>query len=72
MDAKNSIDLETDPRLIIGSRVFDAPRALVFSAFTDPKHLAHPNAQLRLPARRDLAPCDAWAGRTRLPKSHHV
>lgn len=43
MDAKNSIDLETDPRLIIGSRVFDAPRALVFSAFTDPKHLAHPN-----------------------------
>lgn len=41
MGAKNSIDLETDPRSIIGSRVFDAPRDLVFSAFTDPKHLAH-------------------------------
>ena len=41
MGAKNSIDLETDPRSIIGSRIFDAPRDLVFSAFTDPKHLAH-------------------------------
>jgi uncharacterized protein YndB with AHSA1/START domain len=38
--AKNSIDLETDPRSIIGTRVFDAPRDLVFSAWTDPKHLA--------------------------------
>jgi uncharacterized protein YndB with AHSA1/START domain len=38
--AKNSIDLETDPRSIIGTRVFDAPRDLVFSAWTDPRHLA--------------------------------
>jgi uncharacterized protein YndB with AHSA1/START domain len=37
---KSSIDLERDPRSIIGSRVFDAARNLVFSAFTDPKHLA--------------------------------
>lgn len=41
MAAKNSIDLERDPRSIIGMRVFDAPRDLVFSAFTDPQHLAH-------------------------------
>ena len=40
MSARNSIDLERDPRSIIGTRVFDAPRELVFSAFTDPKHLA--------------------------------
>lgn len=40
MAAKNSVDLETDPRSIIGTRVFDAPRDLVFSAWTDPKHLA--------------------------------
>ena len=40
MGAKNSIDLKSDPRSIIGSRVFDAPRDLVFAAFTDPKHLA--------------------------------
>jgi uncharacterized protein YndB with AHSA1/START domain len=38
--AKNSIDLETDPRVIVGTRVFDAPRDLVFSVWTDPKHLA--------------------------------
>jgi uncharacterized protein YndB with AHSA1/START domain len=37
---KNSVDLESDPRSIIGSRVFDAPRDLVFAAFTDPKYLA--------------------------------
>ena len=40
MAARNSVDLETDPRSIIGTRVFDAPRELVFSAWTDPKHLA--------------------------------
>ena len=40
MAAKNSIDFETDPRSIIGTRVFDAPRDLVFSAWTDPRHLA--------------------------------
>ena len=40
MAVKNSIDLERDPRSIIGTRIFDAPRDLVFSAFTDPKHLA--------------------------------
>jgi uncharacterized protein YndB with AHSA1/START domain len=37
---KSSIDLESDLRSIVGSRVFDAPRDLVFAAFTDPKHLA--------------------------------
>jgi uncharacterized protein YndB with AHSA1/START domain len=37
---KSSVDLERDPRSIIGTRLFDAPRALVFRAFTDPKHLA--------------------------------
>ena len=40
MAAKNSIDLEQDPRSIIGTRIFDAPRDLVFRVFTDPKHLS--------------------------------
>jgi uncharacterized protein YndB with AHSA1/START domain len=40
VSVKNSIDLDTDPRSIIGTRVFEAPRELVFAAFTDPKHLA--------------------------------
>jgi uncharacterized protein YndB with AHSA1/START domain len=38
--AKSKIDLTSDPRALIGTRVFDAPRDLVFAAFTDPKHLA--------------------------------
>jgi uncharacterized protein YndB with AHSA1/START domain len=38
--AKDSIDLGTDPRAIIGTRLLDAPRELVFSVWTDPKHLA--------------------------------
>jgi uncharacterized protein YndB with AHSA1/START domain len=38
--AENSIDLDADPCSIIGSRLLDAPRELVFAAFTDPKHLA--------------------------------
>jgi uncharacterized protein YndB with AHSA1/START domain len=38
--ATSRVDLERDPRSIIGTRDFDAPRALVFSAWTDPKHLA--------------------------------
>jgi uncharacterized protein YndB with AHSA1/START domain len=37
---KNSIDLESDPKVILGSRVVDAPRELVWSVWTDPKHLA--------------------------------
>jgi uncharacterized protein YndB with AHSA1/START domain len=38
--ARNSIDLETDPRSIVGTRVFDAPRELVFAAWTEPQHLS--------------------------------
>ena len=40
MAANNSIDLDQDPRVMIGTRVLDAPRELVFSVWTDPKHLA--------------------------------
>jgi uncharacterized protein YndB with AHSA1/START domain len=35
-----AVDLDGDPRAIVGTREFDAPRTLVFSAWTDPKHLA--------------------------------
>jgi uncharacterized protein YndB with AHSA1/START domain len=66
---KNSVDLETDPRSIIGTRVLDAPRALVFAMFSDPKHLAKwwgPNgfstttAFTRISRRRRLALRHAW------------
>ena len=63
MAEKNSIDLETDPRSIIGSRVFDAPRDLVFSAFTDAKHLAHwwgPNGFTTTTHAFDFRPGGVW------------
>jgi uncharacterized protein YndB with AHSA1/START domain len=37
---KNNIDLDGDPRVIVGVRDFDVPRELVFEAWTNPKHLA--------------------------------
>ena len=40
MVARSSIDLERDPRAIITTRVIDAPRRLVWTAWTDPEHLA--------------------------------
>jgi uncharacterized protein YndB with AHSA1/START domain len=40
VSARNSIDFDRDPRMIIATRVFDAPRDLVFAAWTDQKHLA--------------------------------
>jgi len=38
--ARSSLDLERDPRAIIATRVYDAPRELVFEVWTDPKHLS--------------------------------
>jgi len=63
MTVKNSIDLERDPRSIIGSRVFDAPRALVFSVWTDPKHLAQwwgPNGFTTTTHAHDFRPGGVW------------
>lgn len=40
MAAGSSIDFDSDPRMIIATRVFNAPRELVFDAWTDQKHLA--------------------------------
>jgi uncharacterized protein YndB with AHSA1/START domain len=34
------LDLKQDPKVIVGFRLFDAPRDLVFEAWTRPEHLA--------------------------------
>jgi uncharacterized protein YndB with AHSA1/START domain len=60
---KSSIDLEQDPRSIVGTRVFDAPRALVFSAWTDPKYLAQwwgPNGFTTTTHAFDFRPGGVW------------
>lgn len=36
----SSVDLDRDSKAIIATREFEAPRALVFEVWTDPKHLA--------------------------------
>lgn len=40
MHERSSIDLDGDPREIVGIRVIDAPRDPVWQAWTDPQHLA--------------------------------
>jgi uncharacterized protein YndB with AHSA1/START domain len=40
VDERSRIDLNSDPREIVGTRVIDAPRDLVWQAWTDPIHLA--------------------------------
>jgi len=63
MAAKSSLDLDGDPRSIIGMREFDAPRDLVFAAFTDPKHLAQwwgPNGFTTTTHSFDFRPGGVW------------
>src|SRR3981189_895003 len=63
MAAANSLDLQSDPRAIIGIREFDAPRELVFAAWTDPKHLAQwwgPNGFTTTTSRFDFRPGGVW------------
>jgi uncharacterized protein YndB with AHSA1/START domain len=38
--ATSSIDLDSDPKVMVGTRLLDAPRQLVWSVWTDPKHLS--------------------------------
>ena len=63
MAARNSLDLDQDPRCIVGTRVFDAPRELVFSVWTDPKHLAQwwgPNGFTTTTSAFDMRPGGVW------------
>ncbi|HUL87014.1 MAG TPA: SRPBCC family protein [Pseudolabrys sp.] len=63
MSVRNNLDLEQDPRSIIGTRVLDAPRALVFSAWTNPKHLAQwwgPNGFTTTTHAFDFRPGGIW------------
>jgi uncharacterized protein YndB with AHSA1/START domain len=63
MAARHSLDLSSDPRSIIGTREFDAPRDLVFSAWTDPKHLTQwwgPNGFTTTTHSFDFRPGGTW------------
>jgi uncharacterized protein YndB with AHSA1/START domain len=61
--AKDSIDLDSDPRVIEGTRLLDAPRELVFAAFSDPRHLAQwwgPNGFTTTTHSFDFRPGGVW------------
>src|ERR1700688_4411146 len=40
MSARNDSDMKSADREVVFTRVFDAPRGLVFKVWTDPKHVA--------------------------------
>jgi uncharacterized protein YndB with AHSA1/START domain len=53
----------TSDREIVVSRVFDAPRTLVFKAWTDPQHLAHwwgPNSFSITTHEMEFKPGGVW------------
>ncbi|MGB7617513.1 MAG: SRPBCC family protein [Pseudolabrys sp.] len=63
MRVRSNLDLEQDPRSIIGTRLLDAPRKLVFAAWTDPKHLAQwwgPNGFTTTTHTFDFRPSGVW------------
>jgi uncharacterized protein YndB with AHSA1/START domain len=63
MGARNSLDLEHDPKSIIATRVLDAPRDLVFAVWTDPNHLGHwwgPNGFTITTHSYDARPGGVW------------
>jgi uncharacterized protein YndB with AHSA1/START domain len=59
----DSAPADTSDREIVVTRVFDAPRALVFKAWTDPKHLAHwwgPNGFTITTHEMEFRPGGSW------------
>ncbi len=59
----SSIDLEQDPCVIVTTRVFDAPRDLVWAAWTDPAHLGQwwgPDGFTTTTSAYDLRPGGTW------------
>jgi uncharacterized protein YndB with AHSA1/START domain len=62
VDARNSA-ADEDARTIVTTRLFDAPRALVFAAWSDPKHLAQwwgPNGFTTTTHAFDMRPGGVW------------
>jgi uncharacterized protein YndB with AHSA1/START domain len=60
---KSSIDLGHDPAVMIGTRVLEAPRTLVFDMWSDPTHLAQwwgPDGFTTTTSAFDLRPGGVW------------
>ena len=60
-----------EDRVLVITRLFDAPRALVFKVWTAPEHLARwwaPQGFELLETRMDVRPGGAWLRRMRAPE----
>jgi uncharacterized protein YndB with AHSA1/START domain len=63
VSARSSLDLDQDPRSIIATRVFNAPRELVWTAWTKPEHLAQwwgPDGFSTTTSAYDFRPGGVW------------
>ena len=71
MDARNSAATEVSDRELVITRVFDAPRKLVFQAWSDPQHLARwwgPNGYTLPVCKMDFRPGGAYRYCMRSPE----
>ena len=71
MAARTRVAAEPTERVLVLHRVFDAPRELVFKAWTEPRHLAHwscPNGFTLTHCEGDLRPGGAWRSCMRSPE----
>jgi uncharacterized protein YndB with AHSA1/START domain len=62
---KNDLALEADERVLVIERVFDAPRELVWDAFTNPKHLLQWMGPRKHPSKvfeAEVRPGGKWRG----------
>jgi uncharacterized protein YndB with AHSA1/START domain len=63
MDAKNTSATEPAERVLMIERIFDAPRSLVFKAWTEPERLMRwwgPNGVTTVSCKMDLRPGGTW------------
>jgi uncharacterized protein YndB with AHSA1/START domain len=70
MAARTKVPTEPAERALVIKRVFDAPRTLVFKAWTEPEHLVHwscPHGFTLTHCEGDLRPGGAWRSCMRSP-----
>jgi uncharacterized protein YndB with AHSA1/START domain len=71
VSARSNVEIQTAERTLILTRVFDAPRALVFKVWSDPQHLAKwwgPRGFTVLSCKADVRPGGAYRFHTRSPQ----
>lgn len=70
MDVRTSTATQTELRELVITRIFDAPRHLVFKAWTDPDHLARwwgPHGFKTISCVMDVRPDGTWFRYMRAP-----